>query len=290
MAKGRLPNWLGLLRGLSSSSPHSEEKGFAIAAARLLLVLRAAVVAGELADDVVLVGAPVAGAQDLAALGLEVGQALAGAVGLVGERDAALRAPQRAREQELVPAVGAIELQLRGLVLALHRAHVALDLGQDLAALAGALSLGHQPLLELQTDVAHALAAVGGNLALALTLRRRLLSRRRLPRGERRTHGRAIERLAPPRLGLRPRPPAPALRQRVGDGQAERDRGQRRDRRQAHPRPSGSAFTHWKIPSLAEPRGAGRCRTFRRGLWKCDIGRSMQRKCGAGACPQCSPP
>ena len=262
-----------------------------VAAARLLLVLRAAVVAGELADDVVLVGAPVAACPG------------SGGAGPRGRPSAGGRCRPRWRARcSAACAAACCENRNWSQQSARLSCSCAVWCWRSIARMSLSIlgrisrpwpvpcSLGHQPLLELQTDVAHALAAVGGNLALALTLRRRLLSRRRLPRGERRTHGRAIERLAPPRLGLRPRPPAPALRQRVGDGQAERDRGQRRDRRQAHPRPSGSAFTHWKIPSLAEPRGAGRCRTFRRGLWECDIGRSMQRKCGAGACPQCSPP
>ena len=45
---------------------------------------------------------------------------------------------------------------LRRLVGALELAHVALDLGQQLAALAAALRLRHQPLLELQAEVADA--------------------------------------------------------------------------------------------------------------------------------------
>ena len=84
-----------------------------IAPAGLLVVLRSAVVARQLANDVVLVGAPLARAHDLAALGFEVGQPLPGVVRLVGELHAALGAAQGARKQELVVAIGAVELHLR---------------------------------------------------------------------------------------------------------------------------------------------------------------------------------
>src|SRR5206468_2035495 len=98
-------------RAVALLAPQARERiARRIAPPRLLGVLWPAAVAGELANDVVLEGGAVARAHDLPALGLEVGEALTRALHLVGELDAAGVAPQRAREQELVPAIGAVEL------------------------------------------------------------------------------------------------------------------------------------------------------------------------------------
>src|SRR6185503_14349126 len=141
-----------------------------------------------------------------------------------------------AREQELVKAIGAAELQLRGAIVALDRAHVVLDLGQQLAPLIAALRLPYQPLLQLQAQVAHALAAIARHLS-----RRRLhLPRWRLAGGHLAGHRRPIDRIAldAARLGLRPWPPAPALCLRICNRQAERRRAAERKRDEACGSPS----------------------------------------------------
>ena len=84
------------------------------------------------------------------------------ALDLAVELHAARRSAQRLGEQELIPAIGAVELDLRRIEAALGLAQVGLDAGQQLAALSAALGLRHQPLLELQADVAgRALAPIG---------------------------------------------------------------------------------------------------------------------------------
>src|SRR5581483_4666193 len=198
-------------RAVALLAPVEERVARRVAPARLGHVLLAAAVARELADDGVLEGA-VERADDLAALGIEVGQPLPAGIHLAGELDAARRAPERLGEQELVPAVRAVELLLGDLVVALELAHVVLDARQQVAILVAALRLGHQLALELDADV----AALAEALGLA---GRRHLARGQLPR--RQLIGRSVDRLARPRrVGLRPRPPAPALRQGVRRQQA----------------------------------------------------------------------
>ena len=175
--------------------------------------------------------------------------------------DAALRAPQRAREQELVPAVGAVELQLRGLVAG------APSRACRSRSWAAARGPGRCPASPppAAAPAAGRCCSCAGRRSRALgpggcTCRGGCCPGGGWPGGQlaRPWAGGRAARADAARLGLRPRPPAPALRQRVGDRQAERHRGaQRQRRRQACRSPSGSAFTHWKIPSLAEPRGAG---------------------------------
>ena len=183
------------------------------------------------------------------------------ALHLAGELDAARRAPQRLGEQELVPAVRAVELQLRRLVVALQLAHVVLDPGQQLAALVAALRLRHQPLLELHADVAALAEPCGWPVAPGpedtgpAAAGRGQLPGRHLA-GRHLVRRRAVDRLARhrSRLGLRPWPPAaPALRQRIGNRQAERSRSARGEQRRLV-RIAASTCSG----SLAKPKFPGR--------------------------------
>src|SRR5262245_48277709 len=205
---------------LPAAEQHGERVACRIALARLLFVLAAAAVAGELAHDVVLHRA-VAGAHDLLALAVEVGQPPARVLDFVVVLDAAGIAAQGSGKEELVPAVGALQAQTRRAVRALQLADVRLDLGQHLASLTGPLHLGHQPLLKLQTDIA------GTALVERLRLRRGWRPLRRLLRlvglawlawldGRQRARRRLAHRLARDRrVLLAPRPP---LGRGIADG------------------------------------------------------------------------
>ena len=146
---------------LLAAEEHRERVARGVPAARLLHVLLAAAVARQLPDDVVLIGA-VARAHDLATLRIEVSELLARSLHLRIEVDAARCAPERLGEQELVPAVVSLDLGLGHPIGALGLAHLAFDAGQQFAALVGALRLAHQPLLELETEIAHAVARIAG--------------------------------------------------------------------------------------------------------------------------------
>ena len=82
----------------------------AIVTPRLLRVVRAAIVACQLADDLLAVGAG-AGAGDLLALCLELGQPPPCRFALIGEIDAAACAAQRLGENEILVAVVAFEVR-----------------------------------------------------------------------------------------------------------------------------------------------------------------------------------
>src|SRR5262249_58674150 len=109
-----------------------------VAARGVMVVLRAAAVACQLADDVVLVGA-VARAQDLTALAVEFGQVPTHTLHIRVELDAARGPAQGLGEQKLIPAVGTVELDLRRRQAAFGLAQLGLDPGQLLRIVSAAL-------------------------------------------------------------------------------------------------------------------------------------------------------
>ena len=173
---------------LLSSSCQIDENGPPLLAARLLLVVGAAVVAGELAHDVVLIGA-LGGHGDLLALGLEVGELALACVLLLREIDAAARAAQRLREQEIFVAVAALELAARRLDRPASTWRISFSsCGQHIARFVGALAFLHEALLELEADRIFG-RPVGGRRRARWRLRRRghsaMLLRGRMLRGAR---------------------------------------------------------------------------------------------------------
>ena len=173
-----------------------------------------------------------------------------------------------------------------GLVAALELAHVALDLGQLLAALAAALRLRHQPCSSCRQMLLVRWPTVARELALAADLAGGgwLVPGGGMPRAAADPWA-GVDRLARRRRargcdhGHQPQPCASAS---ATDRPSARWPTPRAAPAGAIRRPSGSAFTHWKIPSLAEPP---RCRRFAE-LSGADYGivdgrGSMQRKCGA---------
>ncbi len=196
--------------------------------------------------------------------------------------DAARRAPQRAREQELVPAVGAVELQLCGLVLRSSCAHVVLDLGQQLASLVAALRLRHQPLLELQADVARAgrslapgLAGAAADLGAAgpAATRRSWVGGRWARADAARAATTATSPSPAPSASATVRPSAAAAPSASNVARAVR--------RLEVP----SCIGKFRVSQDPRRPGVDSAELFRCRLWDRQTGRSMQRKCGAEAAP-----
>ena len=121
------------------------------AAAGFLLVIRAAIVAGQFAHDLVGVGAA-AGAHDLGALGFQITQAALGVLRLGGDVAALLGGAQGLGEEEVFVAVGFFQLTLTLLRDLIELAHFGFDLWQGLAGLRALLVFGDEALFELDAD------------------------------------------------------------------------------------------------------------------------------------------
>jgi hypothetical protein len=147
----------------------------AAAPTSFLLVAGAAVVARQLPNNLVLHRA-LPFAHDLLALDVEIAQPSAQILGPRRHVHTLARTAQRAREQPRFIAVTAVELHLGGAHVAIELTHLAFDPRQRIAALVAALALDHEPLLELEANIAACWRS------LRLDARRQLTWRRRAPR------------------------------------------------------------------------------------------------------------
>ena len=181
-----------------------------------------------------------------------------------------------------------LSCDLRRLVVALELAHVVLDLGQQLAALVAALRLRHQPLLELQADVAGTALArspavpgwpgtwpgggwPGGSWPGGIWPSRRPVERL----ARRSAAARAATRATSPSLA-----PAASATDRPS---ASRRRTAPAMQAQAVRIAVSTCLAHWKIPKFPEARLRRRfSQNFPAArLWDCCPRGSMQRNCGA---------
>ncbi len=145
------------------------------APARHVDVVRAAVIARELADDVVLIRMP-RRAENVLPPRIEFGELSLRCIDLPREVFALRRVAQRFREQEIFVAA-AVELRLAAVDGALHRPDFVFDARQRIARLSVLLALLHETLLELEAD----------RILLRPVTGRRCRSRSRARRRSRRT-------------------------------------------------------------------------------------------------------
>ncbi len=229
-----------------------------LVAPRLLRVVGAAVVACELAHDVVAVGLS-ARRDVLLALGLQLGDPALRLLALLGQVDTAAGPAQRLGEEKVLIAVVAFEVGLALLIGLLDLPQLGFDRGNAVAGLARAAAFLHEALLELQAD-----GVLGRPVDGRGALQRRLLclrgtAGRRLHGGAFPLRGRrrlAIDRLVGNRrafgFGIAPRPPA--LRRHRARGKHHGGRNGR-----AEGMPPGTCFTHsqsvlpWRIPKASSP-------------------------------------